>query len=313
MVRRGRCFWKKKRGEWLKKPDICGMAFCTSCGKTINYKSSGKKVFRLHAEDLTHQKNTRIVMSNQVLPGSSKSNDKKVEGMMDCVTKQRAILTSFISEHCLPFTLADDILDLAKRLAADRQALDKTTMSPTSATYINTHGMAKAFKNEVKAKVKDQLISLNLNEATNRNQDKVLNILVQYFDSETNKIVIDHLGSRIQNVATAVEIVKSIESVLEEYDIAWKQIISVLMDNCSTMRGEKGGVETLIREKNGLLLDISGDTIHMLSNVAKTLMKSTDQGIQNLCSNIYYDIEKSPKVREILCQIMTFMNAEKDF
>ena len=32
-----------KWGTWLKKPDISGVAFCELCGKTINYKSSGKK------------------------------------------------------------------------------------------------------------------------------------------------------------------------------------------------------------------------------------------------------------------------------
>ena len=52
--------------EWLKKPDLSGVAFCEACGKTINYKSSGKKVFRLHAEDAYHKKNRQVIKTNQV-------------------------------------------------------------------------------------------------------------------------------------------------------------------------------------------------------------------------------------------------------
>ena len=35
------------------------------------------------------------------------------------------------------------------------------------------------------------------------------------------------------------------------------------------MRGKKAGVETLVRKENPALLDISGDTAHMVSNASK--------------------------------------------
>lgn len=139
------------------------------------------------------------------MPSSSKAEDKKTESMQDRITKQRTITTAFHSEHCLPFSIAGDILDLAKRLAQDKTAFEKTTLSPTSAMYITTHGLAKSFKDEVNLKVKDKFISLNMDEATNKNNDNVLNI-IQYFDDETSQVVMDHLGSRIQNVATSEEI-----------------------------------------------------------------------------------------------------------
>ena len=79
----------------------------------------------------------------------------------------------------------------------------------------------------------------------------------------------------------------SIEEALQEYEIQWTQIASVLMDICSTMRGVRGGVETLIREKNPNLMDISGDTVHMINNVAKTLLSHVDSSIQEFCSDVY--------------------------
>lgn len=94
--------------------------------------------------------------------------------MQDRVANVRAITSAFISENCLSFTIAEDLLNLAKRLSEDKQALEKATLSKTSATYITTHGVAKCFKDELKQKIKGQLVSLNLDEATNNNNDKVL-------------------------------------------------------------------------------------------------------------------------------------------
>lgn len=213
-----------------------------------------------------------------------------------------------MSEHCLSFNIAEDLLNLAKRLVQDKQALEKATLSATSATYITTHGVARTFKEEVKDKIKDKFISLNLDEATNNSYDKVLNVLVQFYDEEEGKIQLRHLGSRAQNVSTAKEILKSVESILAEYDVQWWQVVSALMDNCSTMRGVRGGVEALIREKNPNLLDISGDTVHMVSNAAKVLLTKVDDGLQAFCLDMYYDIEQSPKVKYLFQEVQSLLN-----
>jgi len=91
-----------------------------------------------------------------VLPGSSKSKPPKGASVIERVAEQRALTAAFISEHCLPFTLTEDLINFAKRLSGDKQALDKTTISRTSATYINTHGVAKCFKEELKLKLKNE-------------------------------------------------------------------------------------------------------------------------------------------------------------
>jgi len=213
-----------------------------------------------------------------------------------------------MSEHCLPFSIAEDLLGLCQRLAQDKQALEKATLSATSATYITTHGVAKTFKEEVKGKIKGKYVSLNLDEATNNSYNKVLNVLVQYFDEEEGKIQLRHMGSRAQHISTAKDILKSVEDILAEYDVNWWQVVSVLMDNCSTMRGVRGGVEVLIREKNPNLLDISGDTVHMVSNAAKVLLTNVDEGVQEFCNDMYYDIEQSPKVKHLFQEVQSLLN-----
>ena len=88
-----------------------------------------------------------------VLPCSSKSKSTHVASVIERVAQVRA---SFVNEHCLPFILAEDRLDYAKRVSEDKVALEKTTISRTSASYITTHGVARCLKDELKLKLKDR-------------------------------------------------------------------------------------------------------------------------------------------------------------
>lgn len=90
----------------------------------------------------------------QVLPGSSKAQSG-TESMADWVATLWALTTAFLSENHLPFTLAENLLAFAKCLNKDKQALEKTTISKSSVTYINTHGVAKCLKDELKLKVNE--------------------------------------------------------------------------------------------------------------------------------------------------------------
>ena len=51
-----------KWGNWLRKPDVAGIAFCECCNKTIKYGSSGKKAVKKHSDDPIHQKNMKTVI-----------------------------------------------------------------------------------------------------------------------------------------------------------------------------------------------------------------------------------------------------------
>lgn len=50
-----------------------------------------------------------------------------------------------------------------------------------------------------------------------------------------------------------------------------KQVTSILLNNCAVMRGKKTGLETQARKENPDLLDISGDTVHMMTNATEAL------------------------------------------
>ncbi|KAL0149638.1 hypothetical protein M9458_055165 [Cirrhinus mrigala] len=95
---------------------------------------------------------------------------------------------------------------------------------------------------------------------------------------------------------------------MQTYGLEWRQVTSILLDNCAVMRGKKSGLETQARKENPYLLDVSGDTVHMVSNAAKALMSPFSTEVENFCSDVYYDIEKSPKQKEIFSEFQSLLH-----
>lgn len=83
-------------------------------------------------------------------------------------------MCAFLAEHNLSFTLAQTLVDLCKKVAGDKAALSR--MSNQLASYFNTHGITPEFKRQLSNKLKNDMFSLNMDEATNNNMDKVLNV-----------------------------------------------------------------------------------------------------------------------------------------
>ncbi|KAI2646289.1 Mitogen-activated protein kinase kinase 3 [Labeo rohita] len=147
-------------------------------------------------------------------------------------------------------------------------------------------------------------------EATDGNMDRILNVVVRYYDEDVGKVATQHLASRKLNIADPLTITKTLTDILQSYSLNWNQVVGILLDNCSVMRGKKSGVETLVRRENPSLLDVSGDTVHMVSNAAKALLNPFQGFVEQFCSDVYYDIEKSPKQKEVFSEFQSLLHLE---
>ncbi|MEQ2298681.1 hypothetical protein AMECASPLE_007764 [Ameca splendens] len=151
------------------------------------------------------------------------------------------------------------------------------------------------------------MFSLNVDESTNYNVDRILNALVRYFDKDREKVITHHLACKKVNITTANVLMDTLRDILTSNNLQWRQVISILMDNCAVMPGKKGGLETRVKRKP-FLLDKSGDTVHMMSNAAKALLSPFGTEIQDFCSDISYDIDKSPKQKEIFSEFQSLLH-----
>lgn len=259
--------------------------------------------------------NAKFTVSD--IPGSE--NEKTVSlSSGDKAAEIKGRLLLFAAEKGLPFSTVPELLALCKSVAVNPKALNKVSMARHCATYTLTAGVAAALKAELREKLILTPFSMNVDEATNNAMDKIVNVLVRYYDEDSQAVKTEHFSSKIVNQATAVNIHDAILSSLQDEptknkDIPVTNLVSCLMDNCATMRGVKGGVETLLRKENPDLLDIAGDTVHTVANAAKVLFKPFDGYLESIASDIYYDLEKSPKAKDLFQEIQALISADSSF
>ena len=303
------CEKGKSFGSWCKKLDVPGKCYCTVCAKIIVYGSAGKKALKFHANQSDHVSRALSVESCSKLDSGSNSDFKASKSLQDSSSEVKALIGLFISEHCLPFNLGPELLNLCKKASKEKLGLESATLSATSMTYATTHGVAEDVKKTLVHDMRDQFISLNLDEATMDSGDKVLNILAQYYQPDLGRCVIDLIGCKEINHAPAEKVIQ----VVDERQLRWSQIISILMDNCSVMRGQKEGVEPKARQRNKFLLDIDGDAVHKINNAAQKLFCSIEKfySMQTIASEIYADIENSPKQRLFFKEIQKLLGLNR--
>lgn len=110
----------------------------------------------------------------------------------DRIVNNEAMLLSFLAEKNLSFSIAPDIIELAKELAKDIKALDRMSMHRTAASYKLRIGVAQTFHEQMLSDLRNTYFSLNLDESTSNNHQKIVTVLVNFLGSE-KKIVIKHL------------------------------------------------------------------------------------------------------------------------
>lgn len=128
--------------------------------------------------------------------------------MTDRVCNLKVHICLFIAEHDLLFTMSQPLVDLVRSVAEDQS-------TSAHASYFCTHGIAAQDQTELATKFQRKLFSLNADEATNANMDKILNVLVRYFDEDMGKVLTQHLALKKVNIADATTLTNTLTDILQ--------------------------------------------------------------------------------------------------
>ena len=113
----------------------------------------------------------------------------------DRIVSQEAVLLGFLVENTLPFTMVPKLIELTKAMSADKTALNKLSMSRSTASYKMRFWLAKTIEDELSEELQNTYFSLNIDEATNdASHKKILTILVSFFSYEKGEVVVRHLA-----------------------------------------------------------------------------------------------------------------------
>ena len=90
---------------------------------------------------------------------------------------QEAMVLAYSAQTNGSFAQVPGLIELAKELARDPTALSSLKMSESAASYKSTFGLGLTFKNSLVESLRASPFSLNIDEATACNHEKV-NILL---------------------------------------------------------------------------------------------------------------------------------------
>ena len=96
---------------------------------------------------------------------------------------------------------------------------------------------------------------------------------------------------------------------IDKDSVPWGNLISMLSDSASIMRGKQEGLETLLRKTAPQLLDIDGDVCHHVHNITKKLCSHfRDLCVERLLDDVYHDFLYSTDLRAWLKEVCGILN-----
>ena len=88
----------------------------------------------------------------------------------------------------------------------------------------------------------------------------MLTLLVSYFCTTKNKVVVEHLYTLNLPTVKSDTVFKAVVDLINEKELPWWNLMTGLMDSCSVMGGCKNGFEIKVCESVApALIDMNGD------------------------------------------------------
>lgn len=300
---------KDQIGKWCSaekfKPNF---GYCTWCKKSISVANSGKSALLAHAKTDIHLKHRKSISGSSSLSGFVKTINSDVSQK---VSKAEIQASLAIAEHNIPLTFADCYDELVKSSFEDSKIANEYHCKRTKSTYILTDGLLPCIHEETVNDLKSNKFSLLIDESNKKYGITYLNLLVKYFDEKVGKVVTRFFKSVTVGHATAVDLAKKIMDVLAEDTIPTDNLLMVMSDSPNVMRGEKGGVIKILKDKMPHLIDIGGCTLHHISNAAKYASKEFGEDIEEFIEDVFYFFRNHPAQVEDLAYHQDLLDLEK--
>ena len=174
----------------------------------------------------------------------------------------------------------------------DPKAANKLQGARQTALYRMQHRLAKGLEKQLIGKLREGFFSFNIDEVTISNLHKVLTWLVSYFCTTKSEVVVEYLGSLNLPTVKLETVFKAVVDLINEKELPWCNLMAVLMDSCSVMRGSKNDFEIKLRESFApALIDMDGDSCHHIHNACKKFTKIFDKYLEQLYQDIYNDFK----------------------
>ena len=181
-------------------------------------------------------------------------------------------------------------------------------MNQTAASCKLKQGLSIYVLEEVGDCMKKYPFSINVDERTSNNSQKVFSILLSYLDIEIGESGVQHYESVSLIEVNAKSLLECIRNCFIKDDIPFENPVSDLRDSTNYMRGKRGGLETLLQSKAPQLLDTDGDVCQHICNTVKQFCKPFECFVEKWIDDIHLDTKYSADILDLLQEICFILN-----
>lgn len=132
---------------------------------------------------------------------------------------------------------------------------------PKNASYISNriqndiiYSIHSVLLQELKHNIQQVPIAIIADETSDVGHHEQLSIVIRYFSTALNRPIETFVDLNRMISVTAESIFKSLENVIEQFNLNWNSVIAVCFDGASTMAGNVAGVQAKCKMKNENIL-----------------------------------------------------------
>lgn len=273
---------------WLKKASSTS-AHCSLCKKDLH---PSKQSLSDHAKTAGHVRQTELagIAAKQA---SIMENFLGVDQLKE--TKEKELQqVAFIAEH-LSFNSAKHLSTLVKR-----QGGPAISMGRTKATKIVTEVMAPSYSEQLLDEVRHKPFSLIIDESTDIGSEKVLALMIRYFNG---KKICDSFYDFVSVTHTdATTITNVIVDKLKMDNLPLVNLVGLGVDGASSMVGRLNSVAIKMKELIPHLTTVRC-VPHSLAKVASWASKKLPCHLQYMVSQVHTHFSRSAIKRSKFLEI----------
>lgn len=289
--------WLSKSNRSTSKRDV---AFCSICNSDI---TCGKSEIKRHANSERHKQLSRQVNKTKSVASYVIANDPIEKSARKIEFK----VCAFLSEHHLPISLCEPLLDLLKVIFPSEMALMKVRLGKQRASNIIRQVFGKHFSSELFTFLRGRLFSVVIDETTDRSTRKQLCVLAQYF--EDGKLESSFVDMIEVTDCSALGLYNALKECFISKEIPLENIVGFCSDTTNVMMGSNHSVSTLLKDSLPHVIIVKC-SCHMIHLCASNACLKLPKFIEDLCRSIFAHFSLSSKRQHAYKEFQDFVDIE---
>ena len=289
------------KSSWQLPPHIAksakgdSFAYCSLCRSDFSVSHGGLNDVKRHVQGAVHKKRLKDVEKTTTISEFWGESSASHLAHSSKVTSAELAMVQFIAMHNLPFLAADHLTDLFPRMFPDSKIAGDFSCRRTKTRSIICHALDPYLKEPVVKLARGVPINILCDESNDRGDaEKLLTVLVRLFNPVSGTIVTRHLDTIGITDLTGLGIFTAVKSILDKYEINFKNVLSFTSDTCNVMKGARKGVIAHFRALQPKIIDVHC-ICHVVNLCAKAAMKVLPLKVDDFLVDIFYHFHHSVK------------------